>query len=159
MKRKNDEQGIECKTPIVLKLLVIGFTLFIGIIFRWWNQPSEPFFWLFWILLGLLAFASGTNVLFYNEGIEVHIWWLHTFVEWDNVRSAHYEGNKTRVYVKKVTPPSFIMKTFANFALGISRWDTNYELVVDILEERLGKRFLEGIGRKRKANAPSDPPE
>ncbi|MBZ0289238.1 MAG: hypothetical protein K8I30_16585 [Anaerolineae bacterium] len=159
MTHENDAQGIECTAPAAHKLLRAASWILLGILFALGRDLSNGIFLIFWMGMGLVFLASKPDLILFDEGIEVRMWWLRAFVEWDNVRSAHYRGWKTQLSVKEVAPPSFIMKTLVNTDLSITQQFRNYSFTVDILQERLGKRFFGDTRKKREEYVPLYPPE
>lgn len=142
MKHKNHQAGIERKNPLALKLAPIVFWVIVALSLTWEDSPLKWALWIFWLYVGLVIFVGSPDLVFYETGIEIRIWWLRGFVKWDNVHWAYSDGYKTRIYLKEVTPPSFIMRTFVNTGLGMSKWDENYYFILRILEEYLGNRFM-----------------
>jgi hypothetical protein len=141
---------VEFKNPFQFK--ITPFLIWVGLAISFITQDAsfDLVHWIFWLFLGIGFFLqTAPDFTLYEAGIEVRIWGKQTFVEWDNVQSAYENDTRTLIYIKKFTPPSFILRTLVNSSLSFGRWNKNYHLITLILKERLGKRYFGGTRKKR----------
>jgi hypothetical protein len=148
MEYQSDVDGISCKPSLFIKILAWSLWVLAAILFNT-SAPAEIHVWLFWIIVGGAIVFSTRDYILFEDGIEVKFLAFRTFVTWDNVQSVYHNPWKTKIYIKNVTPPNRFVATLVNTGI-ISPWYENYDLVVQILEERSGKFFFGTRVKKKK---------
>lgn len=148
MKPTKDTQGIECKAPIGLKVLPLVVWALLGLAYRPVGSGIDILVAVIWFFLGFGYFAGIQDFVFYDTGVEIHIWWMRTFVEWKHIKGAYQYKLRTQLDVTQTTPLNDFMKAFVSSGLGIIWTYSNYDRAVQLLEERLGDRFFSRVPGK-----------
>jgi hypothetical protein len=155
MSRKTEPEhsaGIECPESIwarsflIVALIVwtiwIMYDVFSGLV----GRQSHPLWWLPWLVSLVIFPVAGPDLVFYDSGISIKLWWTTLFIPWDDVKGAHKTSMHVRITVNRwPESTSEYLKRTLNSGLVFGRWRKNYGLVERLMKQKLENRFLETL--------------